>query len=282
VGVNLSVGVVEGLREIARKHPEVIFLAITGSVARKGYSEHDVDVAVKLGVDSKPRKYDVLAALISEISSILCVPEESVDIIDLDRADPEVKAEVVKNSIVVIDKGYYRKLVNELGNTLNEYGEYRELSIREWLSSEDPTTIDLGLIKRRFDFIRSEVSFLKEYVLTKDVDEVRGSPVLSRVLERSYQLLIEALVDISRHIVSVMGWGPCFTASEYVSRLAQHNVIPRELADEVVKRVRLRNIIIHRYLDIDYEELYNDAQKLIGLTKEYEKYVAIFLRKHTQ
>jgi len=53
-------------------------------------------------------------------------------------------------------------------------------------------------------------------------------------------------------------------------------------ADEVVKRVRLRNIIIHRYLDIDYEELYNDTQKLIGLTKEYEKYVAIFLRKHTQ
>ena len=37
----------------------------------------------------------------------------------------------------------------------------------------------------------------------------------------------------------------------------------------MVRRVRLRNIIIHRYLDIVVELLIIYVQKLIGLTREY-------------
>jgi len=76
------------LEELSSKYPEVVFLAITGSIARKGFSIHDVDVAVKLSAVKD--RYEVLTSILTDISEILKVPEECIDLIDLDRADPEV------------------------------------------------------------------------------------------------------------------------------------------------------------------------------------------------
>lgn len=88
------------------------------------------------------------------------------------------------------------------------------LSIREWLSSRDPTSVDLEVVKRRVDFIKSEASFLEEYVLSKSPSEVEGSPVLRRLLERGYHPIVEALLDVCRRIAPPMVGGPCFTARE--------------------------------------------------------------------
>jgi len=265
----------ERLRELADKHPEVAFLAVTGSVARRGFSVHDVDIAVKLS--EAPNRYGALASILTSVSRALGVPEECIDLVDLDRADVELKASILRNSIVVIDRGYYAELIKEL-EVLREYGELRELSIREWLYSCDPTSIDVSIVKRRFDLVKSEIEFLENYILGKPVGEVKSSPILSRALERSYQLIVEALADIARHIVSSMGWSPCFTASECIERLAEKNVIPEQLAEELVRRVKTRNILIHRYLEVDYDELFNDAPKLIDLAHRFERHVVEFLR----
>jgi len=267
----------EKLRGLARRYPSIAFLAITGSLARKGLSAHDLDVAVKLS--ERRGKYEALASLLGDISEILGIPEDLIDIIDLDRADPEVKAGIIRNSIIIIDRGYYKELVREVEEVFNEYSEYSELSVKEWLSS-DSTSVNSAVVKRRLDFVRSETGFLREQVLKKPLDEVKSSPILSRVLERGYQLIVEALIDLARHMVSSMDWGPCFTAKDYVDKLSEHGVIPEELASEIIKRIRLRNIIVHRYLDVDYDELYNDASKLIAITEEFERCVVRFLRRY--
>jgi len=141
-----------------------------------------------------------------------------------------------------------------------------------------PTSIDVSVIKHRFDFVKSEIEFLENHILGKSAGEVKSSPILSRALERSYQLIVEALANIARHIVSSMSWSPCFTASECIKRLAEKNVIPEQLAEELVRRVKTRNILIHRYLEADYDELFSDTPKLIDLARNFERHVAGFLR----
>jgi len=86
------------------------------------------------------------------------------------------------------------------------------------------------------------------------------------------------LADIARRIASSMGWDPCFTASECIERLAEKDVIPQQLAEELVRRVKTRNILVHRYLEVDYGELFNDTSKLIDLARRFERHVAGFLR----
>ena len=144
--------------------------------------------------------------------------------------------------------------------------------------SSDPGAVDPLVVKKRLDFARSEVSFLREYVLSKSSDEIASSPVLRRLLERSYQLIVEAILDICRHVASAEGWR-AYTSREFIEELNKHKIISRDLADRLVRCVKMRSVIIHRYLDVDYSKLYEETEDLIGDLEEFEEAMTKYLRE---
>ena len=269
--------VVAKVVQLLTSFPEVVFLALFGSLVTKSSSRHDVDLAVKIeGSD----KYATLARLVKEISEALGIGEESIDIVDLDRADTMLKVRVLQEGLVLVDKKNFKeKLREELSRVHQDYWEYAALSLREWLKLEDPTHIDIMVVKRRIDFIKSEIEFLKEYVLSKNINDVKSSPILGRLLERGYQLTVEAIIDICRHIASVKGWKTAGVGKDYIMECVKHGVINASLAEQLTHHITLRNIIIHRYLAIDYEKLYEEALKLIKHANDFERYLREFIRK---
>jgi uncharacterized protein YutE (UPF0331/DUF86 family)/predicted nucleotidyltransferase len=276
-GRRLDRGEVIGkLRQLLADFPEVVFAVLFGSLATKGFSFHDVDIAVKVEAEDK---YVILAKLVEEASEVLGV-EGGIDLVDLDRAEPMLKARVLVEGIVIIDRrGFRGELLRELSQVPLEYWEYAVLSLEEWLRSDNPMLIDAGIVKARIDFIKSEIDFLEEYVMSKGVAEIESSPILKRLLERGYQLIVEALIDVCRHIASAKGWRTAGTAKDYILECAKHGVIQTALAEELTRHATLRNIIIHRYLAIDYEKLYKEAQKLLKHVAEFEKCIREFIRK---
>ncbi|RLE57935.1 MAG: hypothetical protein DRJ40_01645 [Thermoprotei archaeon] len=85
--------------------------------------------------------------------------------------------------------------------------------------------------------------------------------------------------DSCRHIVSARGWGPDFSAKDFVELAVKHGVVSSELAREIIMAIRLGSIIVYRYLGINYEELYRGVQKLTTLARDFEREVVSFLRK---
>ena len=253
------------------------FVALIGSLAERGETYHDLDIAIKT---DKRNKYPILCKVIQDLSRELSIKEEQIDVIDLDRADLELKKEVITKGQILLDRiGYKEKLIEELNAKYAEYNEFQKICINEWINSADPSTIDVNIIKRRMDFIKSETAFLKENILDKSIEEVKKSPILKRLIERSFHLILEAILDICRHIVSSMGWGPALSYSEFVELCHEHNVIDKKLKEEIIREIRLRNIIIHRYLEIDYRKLYEESEKLEGIVKEFERQILSFIRK---
>ncbi|MCL7383757.1 MAG: DUF86 domain-containing protein [Thaumarchaeota archaeon] len=261
------------------RFPEVVFLVLFGSLATKNSRGHDIDLAVKIeGSD----KYETLARLVREISETLGVGEELIDIVDLDRADTMVKARVLQEGLVLVDKKNFKeKLHEELSQVNPDYWEYAVFSLREWLKLEDPTYIDVIVVKRRIDFIKSEIEFLEEYVLSKNVNDVKSSPILGRLLERGYQLIVEAIIDICRHLASVKGWRTAGVAKDYIMECVKHGVVDASLAEQLTHHIALRSIIIHRYLAIDYEKLYEEALKLTKHARDFERYLQEFISKES-
>ena len=276
--MRLDSSVLEELKDVVNRFPKIRFAALIGSIASKGYSRHDIDIAVKVEGDEK---YRILCRFIEELSDALGINEDKLDIIDIDRADLELKRRIISEGITIVGKGYLKGLMAEVSRSYPEHEEYLNLSIREWLAAHDPTSIDLTVIKRRMDFIRSELDFLNDYVLSKGIEEVKSSPILKRLLEGCYQLVVEAIIDVCRHIASAKGWGPAYSSRDFIHECSKHNVIPQRLAKELADCIRLRNIIIHRYLDIDYEQLYKEAERLTRLAKSFEKHLVEFLRRET-
>lgn len=54
-------------------------------------------------------------------------------------------------------------------------------------------------------------------------------------------------------------------------RCVKHKVIQQSLAEELIHHIALRNIIIHRHLVIDYEELYEKTLKLVEDISDLER-----------
>lgn len=270
----------ERLREFFASQPEVIFAAIVGSLASRGFSVRDVDIAVKLECEDK---YACFSKILDGVARLLSIDFESIDLIDLDRADPGLKKKVISEGLILVDRGYLKEVVMEdLSKLFPEYDEHLHLSIIEWLASRDPTSIDLEVLKRRADFIRSEVSFLEEYVLSKSSSDVCSSPVLKRLLERSYQLIVESFIDICRHIVSAKSWGPSFTARGFVEKCREHGVIDSEISHRIIESLKLRNIIVHRYIEVDYDRLYAEAKRLVELARDFERRLTEFLKREAE
>jgi uncharacterized protein YutE (UPF0331/DUF86 family) len=97
-------------------------------------------------------------------------------------------------------------------------------------------------------------------------------------MERGFHLIIEAVLDSLRHIVSAMGWGPALSYSDLAEICSLKGVIDEGLKDEILNGVRLRNIIIHRYLEVDYRKLYEESGELEKIVKDLEIQVQRFIK----
>lgn len=273
--IELSGGFLDLAKKAVNDIEGLKFATLFGSLVVEGHSYHDIDVAI--GV-SGGDKYLVLCEVLESLSKALKVREEEIDIVDLDRADLAIKGEVVRSGLVLLDRtGYRMRLVEELNTRYTEYDEIESLNIREWTSSEDPSKINLRIAERRIDFARRETQFLKENVLNQGVDGVEGSPILKRLMERGLHLITEALLDVLRHIVSTMGWGPALSYSDLAEISFTNRVIDEGLKVEILNSVRLRNIKIHRYLEVDYRRLYKESGKLERIVRDFEKQVLRFI-----
>ncbi|MEM0481364.1 MAG: HepT-like ribonuclease domain-containing protein [Nitrososphaerota archaeon] len=274
--IRVSNEFVEKIREVVKGFGDVVFAAVFGSALREGRAPHDIDLAVTVSGD----KYDVLCSLVEEISTRLKVPADLIDIVDLDRADIRIKKEVVTKGIVLVDRGnLLEKLVKEVSERYPYYAEIVRVNVEEWLSLPNPSEVNIEVVMSRMGFAKDEVGFLDEHVLSKGLVEVSRSPVLRRLLERGCQLIVEALTDVCRHIASAKGWGPALSYADYMRLCTEHGVISPELGNELAKAITLRNIIVHRYLEVDYAKLYEEAERLKQIVQKFEAQVRDYIKR---
>jgi uncharacterized protein YutE (UPF0331/DUF86 family) len=76
--------------------------------------------------------------------------------------------------------------------------------------------------------------------------------------ERNAQLLAQACADIALHVLAASGAAAPETYAEALASLGAAGVIPAPLAERLAGAVRLRNILVHGYLDVDHGRLFDE------------------------
>jgi len=88
------------------------------------------------------------------------------------------------------------------------------------------------------------------------------------------QMAIQECIDMASHIISEEGWGVPGSTNEMFYLLEENGYLERDLTERMVRSVGFRNLLVHEYVKIEMEEVYNIAQKDIH---DLEKYLrAIF------
>ena len=99
------------------------------------------------------------------------------------------------------------------------------------------------------------------------------------MVERNLQLAIEAVVSIAEQVIASLSLPTPESSRAALSTLADASVLTHDLAQALQQAVGFRNIIVHRYMDIDYDLVYEALQSDLGDLAAFLATISSFLQQ---
>ncbi|MCD5415735.1 DUF86 domain-containing protein [Candidatus Bipolaricaulota bacterium] len=101
-----------------------------------------------------------------------------------------------------------------------------------------------------------------EPLKTKTSDEFASDPYLKDIVERNLEVAAQACIDIANRIISMEQLEKPRDAHGAIEMLGTVDILPRELAKRLAPIAGLRNILVHEYLEIDWDEVLRNLQRM--------------------
>ena len=132
------------------------------------------------------------------------------------------------------------------------------------------------VIERRLNKLNEYIAILQS-TQKYSLNEFISNPERYGSAERFFQLAIEATIDIGNHIVADMNLGKTRWSSDIPSILEEKGYISLPLRETWIKMIGFRNLLVHDYLDIERESVYQVLQEKLDDLVALEKIFAQFL-----
>lgn len=136
--------------------------------------------------------------------------------------------------------------------------------------------IERDMIEGKFDIIERNLRFLEE-IKSLSTDQFVGSYKDVQATKYSLLEIIEACIDIANYIISLRGFRRAEDYSEMFKVLEEEDVLRKELATKLEDMARFRNLLVHRYGEIDNERVLEIVKNNLGDIQEFEKEIARFI-----
>lgn len=116
--------------------------------------------------------------------------------------------------------------------------------------------IDRDKILVKLSFLQDNINKLEEL---KQLSEEEFLGDFRNIYSAKYllQTSIEAMLDISNHIVARNKWSKIESNRDSFEALYKNGIIPQEYIDRFFLMAKFRNRIVHMYIDIDDKVIYN-------------------------
>ncbi len=137
--------------------------------------------------------------------------------------------------------------------------------------------INIEKIKTLEKDILDTVSEIKKIISMEDENFLKSK---KNIYSLRYLLIeaVETMANICNHIITRLkgdvpkGYPDCF------EKLFRAGVIPEELGNKLIKLARLRNIIIHKYWEIDDRKILSSTRENLPVFVEFLDQINEFLK----
>ena len=119
--------------------------------------------------------------------------------------------------------------------------------------------VDKDIIQRKLSFIDLKLRNLDILKRMDREDFLAGFQAVDAA-KYNLQVCIEALIDISNHVVARERWGIPNTSAEAVKLLIEHGVLDKDKELSLVQMVKFRNRVVHLYQEVEDSEIYRILQ----------------------
>jgi uncharacterized protein YutE (UPF0331/DUF86 family) len=132
------------------------------------------------------------------------------------------------------------------------------------------------------DVILIRINKLREYMTFLDTiknyskEEYTSNPMIYASTERFLHLSIECILDIGNHIISDLRYRKPENNKDIFEVLYENKLIEHDLKENLCKMAQFRNILVHDYIKLDREIVYEivtnnikDLKTFIDVITEY-------------
>lgn len=110
--------------------------------------------------------------------------------------------------------------------------------------------VDAVRLARLLQSLGERLAFLRDRA-AEDRSVVRADPVRLAAVKYGFVTALEAVLDITHHLLAAGLWGPAETGGDAVRLLARHGVLAEGTAERVARAVGFRNLLVHGYAEVD-------------------------------
>ena len=128
---------------------------------------------------------------------------------------------------------------------------------------KEPMAIDIEKIKQRITEIKENIEKIKKY---SSIPEDEFWEDERNILSIKHLLLesIEACGNICVHILAKKIFKASSSFAECFENLYKSKVIDKDLSDKLIKMARFRNVLVHRYWQINDQKILDYAKNNLG------------------
>lgn len=117
-----------------------------------------------------------------------------------------------------------------------------------------------------------------ETMLPPSLEIYNSDLVKRRACEKTVEAAIETLIDVAMMIVSSEKMGLPYSEENIFDLLEKNNILDKRLSSNVKKMKGFRNVLIHRYANVDDELVYNNIKQHLDDFYVFEKQIKNFLK----
>lgn len=110
---------------------------------------------------------------------------------------------------------------------------------------------------------------------------VRSDEVWLSAVKYRFVTAIEAVLDVTHHLLASEMWGPAEGSAEAVRLLGRHKVIEADLAERLAQAAGFRNVLVHGYADVD-DDLVVASLDDLGDLRAFIDQVRAWMRRRTE
>ena len=102
---------------------------------------------------------------------------------------------------------------------------------------------------------------------SKDKEEILQDPYLQDIIERNLEVSAQSVIDIANRIISIENLEKPLDYYDAIMRLGEAGILTLKFAKKLAPIAGFRNILVHDYLDINWDEVYNNLHQLQDISK---------------
>ena len=139
---------------------------------------------------------------------------------------------------------------------------------------------DKQKIKEKIKVIQRERSLLEDFV-GLGLEEFSSPGKIHEYYGAIHhlQVALQAVLDVSQHIVAQKLLGTYKKNREVFALLSQNGIISSELAENLEKAIGTRNILVHQYEDVDPRQIHRIIQENLSDFDKFVVEIDAFLKK---